>query len=147
MNKLRTAAGLLLIELLLVATTVGVLVVLIGALPNSIQLIGKSKRISIAREIATKQLESTRSTVYANLTSGNTLITSASEPRLSQLPSGSGNLMVVECIIYAPSKEKSKYCPNNEQVKIVTVTVNWNEKGATEQVKLDTLISERGINQ
>ena len=134
--RARRISGFSLIELLLLITAVGFLVILIGSLPNSIQLIGRSKHQSIVREIIAKQIEDKRAVTYINLTPGETSIT---DQRLSLLPEGSGKTLIEEC--------DASICQNSEGVKQITVTVTWKEAGKLQTTKIKTLIAEGGLNQ
>lgn len=129
-------SGFSLVELLLVITTVGFLVILMASIPNALNLVSKSKHVSLAREIATKQLEDQRSLHYTNLANGQVDI---ADSRVSLLPSGSGTVLIEDC--------SSAICTNNENTKQITVTVNWKSGGKDQNVVLKTLISEEGINQ
>jgi|SRR3989344_1627067 len=133
---MRRQRGFSLVELLLVVTTVGFLVILLASVPNALNLFSKSKNISLAREIATKQLEDQRSLNYLNLANGQTDIT---DSRISLLPSGSGTILVEDC--------SSAICTNGENTKHITVTVNWKNGSKNQNIVLKTLISEGGINQ
>jgi len=128
--------GVSLIELLLVVTTVGFLIFLVGNIPNSINLVGKAGRQSLAREIASKQIEDKRAIQYVNLANGES---SVSDVRLSSLPFASGEVIVSDC---DPS-----ICNHEENAKKVMVTITWKESTQTETVTLETLIGEGGLNQ
>ena len=128
--------GVSLIELLLVVTTVGFLIFLVGNIPNSINLVGKAGRQSLAREIASKQIEDKRAIQYVNLANGES---SVSDVRLSSLPFASGEVIVSDC---DPS-----ICNHGENAKKVMVTITWKESTQTETITLETLIGEGGLNQ
>lgn len=123
------------VELLLVVVTVGFLVFLIGSLPNSIRLVGKSSNLSTAREIALKQIEEKRELKYPNLSYGDQQIT---DSRLSLLTFGSGVVSISDC--------DPAICTQGELVKAVTVTITWQENGRDEKVTLKTMVSENGLN-
>lgn len=128
--------GVSLIESLLVVVILGSIVFLISSLPNSLMLIGKSRHISLAREIAIKQIEDKRTINYSNLVNDNSGIT---DSRLSLLPGGSGTVIVEDC--------DPAVCTNEEHIKQVLVTVNWKDNNKTQEVTLKTMIGEGGINQ
>lgn len=121
--------GVSLIELLLVIAMVGFLVLLIGNLPNSINLIGKANHQSIALKIASKALEDKRGLQYANLANGEAAL---SDPRLLKLPS-SGGLVLVE--------------DYDSTIKQVLIKVTWIENGKNQEVSLKTLVSEGGLSK
>lgn len=125
-----------LIELLFVIAAVGFLVILLGSIPNSLNLIGKSRHESLAREIAVKEIEDKRNISYINLANGEITI---SDTRLGLLPSGSGKTLIEDCDLLV--------CTNNENAKQITVTVTWKEAGKPQTTRLKTLIAEGGLNQ
>jgi len=126
--------GVFLIEILIVISIVGFLVILIASLPNSINLIGKSKHLSIAREIAVKEIEDKRAVPYINLVKGEVTI---QDPRINLLPSGKGISLIEDCAI--------PVCTNQENAKLVTVSLSWQESGKDQQIVLKTLIAEGGL--
>ena len=66
MNKEK---GISLIEVLLVVVAVVILAILISSLPQSIVTIRKSNNISLAKEIASRELDLLRRQSYTNLVS------------------------------------------------------------------------------
>lgn len=127
--------GISLIESLLVIIVVGSMVFLMANIPSAIGLINKSKHLSLASEIAAKQIEDKRSAGYENLVNGEVPI---NDSRLNALPQGEGEVEVENC---DPS-----LCTNGEQLKQVTIEVTWRDNNKTQQVKLKTLISQGGLN-
>ncbi len=124
--------GVSMIELVLVFAIAGALVFLVGSLPNSIKLIASSQKVSIAREIASKQIEEKRQLKYANLPYGEQAFTD------SRLPGSSGIVLVEDC--------NPSICSLGELAKEVTVTVSWDENGQNRKIELKTIISENGLN-
>lgn len=118
--------------MVVIAAVVG----LMANLPNAINLLNKSNHLSLAKEIASKQIEDKRAISYANLTNGSLAIV---DSRLSTLFNGSGTVLVEDCSIIV--------CPNGEHVKQITVTVNWKDNNKLQTVTLQTLIGEGGLNQ
>ena len=128
--------GFSFVEILLVIMVLGLIVTLIANLPNSITLIGSSKRYSLAKDIATKELENIRLKGYDNLGSIGT--STFSDSRLSSLASGSATLTIADCPV--------SICKNDEtDIKQVTVTLTWREKNQTRTINLATLIAEGGL--
>lgn len=127
--------GFSLIESLLVIVVVGSIVFLIASLPNSLMLVGTSRHISLAREIAMKQIEDKRTINYSNLANDNSAI---ADSRLGLLPGGSGTVVVEDC--------DPALC-NGEHIKQVTVEVFWKDNNKIQTVSLKTMIGEGGINQ
>lgn len=133
---MKNERGVSLVETLLVVVVLGLVVFLLASLPNAIMLIGKSKHLSLAREIAVKQIEDKRAQSYINLVNDSLPVNDA---RLGLLPNGSGTITVSDC--------NPAVCTNNESVKEVVVTINWLDNNKTQTVTLKTLIGEGGINQ
>lgn len=132
--------GVSLIESILIIAFAGIIVILLTNLPNAVGLINKSNHISLAREIASKQIEDKRSLSYANLTTDNSAI---EDSRISLLPQGAGTVVIELC----DSQTYPQFCPNGEHIKIVTVTINWRDNNKPQSVSLNTFIGEGGINQ
>lgn len=109
---------------------------LMANLPNAIGLIGRSRHLGLAREIAAKQIEDKRATSYINLVNDTS---SVSDPRMALLPTGSGQVLVEDCDL--------SICTNSENIKQITVTINWMENSKQQSVSLKTLIGEGGLNQ
>lgn len=128
--------GVSLIESLLVVAVVGAAVFLMANLPNAMGLVNKSRHLSLAREIAAKEIEDKRNISYINLVPDAFAIT---DSRISLLPSGSGQVIVTEC--------DPLICTSLEHVKQVTVTLQWKEGNKDQQISLKTFIGEGGINQ
>ena len=131
--------GVSLAELLLVIVAVVFLVLLLGSIPGSVNLIGRSRQQSIAREIIAREIENKRSVTYINLTPGETQI---NDSRLGFLPGGEGKTIISDC----DPLESPAICPNGESIKQITVIVSWKTAGKDTAVKVQTLISEGGLN-
>ncbi|MBI2599687.1 prepilin-type N-terminal cleavage/methylation domain-containing protein [Candidatus Daviesbacteria bacterium] len=128
--------GFSLIELLVVIVIISTIVFLLANLPNAFLLMAKSKHLSLAREIASKQIEDKRAMQFGNLVNDTTQI---SDVRLRELPNGSGTTTVADCDL--------TICTNEENIKKITVSILWKDNQKTQSVILDTLLSEGGINQ
>lgn len=128
--------GVSLIESLLVVVVIGSIVFLLANIPNALMLIGKSKHVSLAREIAVKQIEDKRVINYTNLINDSSLI---NDNRLSLLPQGTGIVEVTDC--------DPVICTQGEHIKQILVTVNWQDNNKPQTVFLKTMIGEGGINQ
>lgn len=128
--------GFSLIESLLVVVIIGSIVFLIANIPNALMLNSKSNHLSLAREIAAKQIEEKRAISFANLANDSSPIF---DNRISLLPQGSGTTVVEDC--------SSVICTNNESMKQITVTVFWKDNNKAQVITLKTLIGEGGINQ
>lgn len=128
--------GVSLVESILVVAVVGFTIILLANLPNAIGLVNKSRHLSLAREIAAKEIEDRRNISYINLVNDETAIT---DSRISLLPSGNGQVIVTDC--------DPLICANLEDIKQVTVTLQWKEGSKDQSVSLKTFIGEGGINQ
>lgn len=127
--------GFTLIELILVTALIGTLVFLVASLPNSIALMGRSQRIGVAREIASKQLEEKRELKYANISYGDQNVV---DSRLNLLPKGLGTVSVKDCDLLV--------CTQGELAKEVSVTISWKENGKDQSVTIKTLVGQEGLN-
>lgn len=134
--KINSSRGVTLIELLLVVAVIGAVVFLMANLPNAMGLVNKSRHLSLAREIAAKQVEDKRTISYINLVNDEVAI---ADSRISLLPSGNGQVITTDC--------DPLICTNLERIKQVAVTVKWKEGSKDQQVSLQTFIGEGGINQ
>lgn len=128
--------GFSLVEILLVIATASFLVILIASLPNALNLIGKSKHASIAREVASKAIEDKRAISYINLVNGQTAIV---DSRINLLPFGVGMVEVEDC--------PATICSQGENIKQIKVSVSWKEAGKNAEIKINTLIAQGGLNQ
>ena len=132
--------GVSLVETLLIIFAIGFIVLLLANLPNSMTLITKSRHLSLAREIAIKQIEDKRNISYDNLVDGDpNNPTAIDDSRLGLLPNGSGTVLVEPC--------DQTICANNEQIKAVSVKVIWTEINKQQSINLKTFIGKGGLNQ
>lgn len=128
--------GVSLIESLLVVVVIGSIVFLMANIPNALTLINKSKHVSLAREIAVKQIEDKRTINYTNLVNNSSPI---ADNRLSLLPQGFGTVEVTDC--------DPTVCTNDEHIKQISVTINWQDNNKLQAISIQTMIGEGGINQ
>lgn len=128
--------GVSLVEIILVVVAIGFIVILMANLPNALGLVTKARHISLAKELASKQIEDKRATSYTNLVNGTTPIT---DTRISLLPQGSGIVEVVDCNV--------QICTNSEEVKHIKVTVAWQDNQKEQTIMLETFIGTGGLNQ
>lgn len=130
--------GFSMVEILLSIAGIGFLVILIASLPNSIRLIGGAKYQSLAREIAAKEIESTREQSYINLVDGTQILDKTTDPRFALLPSGSGQKTIENC--------DPQICTQSELVKKIAVRINWTQENDQKKVELVTFVSQGGLN-
>lgn len=133
---MKSDRGTSLIESLLIVVMVGIIIVLMANLPNAFLLISKSKHLSLAKEVAAKQIEDKRAISFINLANGTQ---SVSDTRINLLPQAAGTVTVADC--------DASICLNGENVKRITVNISWQDNNKLQTVKLDTFIGEGGINQ
>lgn len=124
------------VELILVVAAVGFLALLINSIPSAISSISRSRHTSIAREIASKEMDYLRKQTYANLPNGEN---SFSDTALTSLPLSSASYVIESC--------SSEICQNEENAKQVKVKVSWSESGDNKSVELATIVGEGGIGQ
>lgn len=136
MTPSRNEKGVSLIESLLVVVVLGLIVFLMANIPNALGLISKSRHLSLAREIASKQIEDKRTTNYLNLVNDSSPI---SDSRINLLPKGSGEVLVEDC--------DPLICTSGEHIKQITVTVNWVDNNKNQNMAMKTFIGEGGLNQ
>lgn len=131
---MKNEKGFSLVEVILGSLIIVLVVFIILNIPPSINLIGRSKQESLAKDIILKRIELLRSTDYNNLANGTT---SLSDPRLASLPEGSGQTVIENCPV--------NICTDAEDAKKVTVKVNWKNSGDIRNLEVVTLLTEGGI--
>ncbi|MCL4367048.1 hypothetical protein M1563_02675 [Patescibacteria group bacterium] len=128
--------GVSVIELVLVTVIIAALALLVANLPSSVSSINRSRHSSIAKDIATRELEYLRKLSYDSLSNGTNNFT---DPDLTSLPKSTASYTVNDC--------QEPACINGEKAKIVTVSVAWNESGDDKTVDLSTIVSQGGLAQ
>lgn len=135
LQSFKNCYGSTLLEIIFVILIVGFLVLVVGNLPSSINLVRFSYHTSLAREIASTKINDLRAQTYANLADGTSLIT---DVKLQNLPLGTGKVNITDC--------STDVCPSQiEKTKQVTVTISWQEINAAKQIRLTTLVSQGGL--
>lgn len=133
---MKSEKGVSLVEILLVVAAVIILALLVSALPQSISSIRRSGNVSLAREIAGKQLEFLHKQPYSNLSNG---INNFSDTSLVKLPSPTATYEIDDCPL--------EICTLEETAKKIKVSVNWIESGKTQTAEISTIVSEGGLGQ
>lgn len=133
---MKSEKGVSLVEIIIVVVIIAVLALLVSALPQSIYSIRRSGNISLAREIAGKELDLLRKQPYSNLSNG---VNNFSDTNLSKLPNPTATYEIDDC--------SPEVCTLGETAKSVKVSVNWIESGKTQNVELFTIVSEGGLGQ
>lgn len=126
------------IELVLVVAAIGFLALLIGNLPSSISSINHSRHLSLARDIASKEVDFLRKETYSGLTATTDPVP-FTDPALGELSQPTAVYEVTDC--------SSEVCTNDEKIKNIKVKISWNEQGDKKTVELATLIAEGGLDQ
>lgn len=135
-SNLHSSKGFSLIEVMLFLMIVGFIILLVVNIPNSIGLIGTTRRINLAKEVVNQKIEALRLSGFENLPGNG--ISTFSDGRLSTLPSSTGEVSVEDC--------PSSICTNGEtNIKQVKVSVKWKEDRNDKNLSVTTLISEGGI--
>lgn len=133
---LQSSKGFSLVEVMLFLMIVGFIILLLVNIPSSIELIGKTRRINLAKEIVNQKIEGLRLLGFENLPGNG--ISTFSDARLTTLPSGAGEVVVEDC--------PSSACILGEtNIKQVKVSVKWKEESQDKNLNVTTLITEGGI--
>lgn len=127
-------SGFSLPEILVTIAMLGLALVVIAGIPNTVRLIGSSQKSSLAKDIVTGSIEGLRARGYDNLSNGTTSIT---DSRLNQLPDAGSSVVVSDC--------QSPVCVSGEKIKLVQVSVTWVEQGKDRDFSVTTLISKGGL--
>lgn len=128
--KIKSTDGLTLIEVLTVATLlIAVLVVMIFALTDGINAVGRSKHRNSAVTIAQEKMETIRNMSYDDITTANL----SDDTKQTQ---GLTFTRHVDVEVPAPTSEIANA---DEHIKKITVTVSWTEtRGENRNVSLIT---------
>jgi len=134
MRNLNKQIGFSLVEVIIGLSLIGMIIVVISNLPNTINLVTNSQNETKVRVVVAKKLEDIRIAGYSSLENGTTPIT---DNRLNGLTGVLASQVIVDC--------PSELCVNGELVKKVTMTVSWNESGSPKTFQIVTLISSGGL--
>lgn len=126
--------GISLVEVVLSVAMVGLIVLTIYNIPNSIRLNGSTQKTVLAKDITAKQVEQLRQNTYDNLINGTSII---SDARMTSLPLSSGTIVISDCPV--------TICTGSEQVKQAVVTVSWQDDGKVKKSQLVTFIAKGGL--
>ena len=128
--------GFTLIEIALSLVFILAMIVILLTASGTFRTTRKGNLQGVATKIASRQIENLRNTAFASLPNcpspTGCSITSAEEPDLSKLPSGSA------------TKTLDDY-EASTKIKQVLIKVNWTENTAPQEIKIETLISENGL--
>lgn len=128
--------GFSLVEIIIVISIIGLLVLLISNLPAAITTNTNSRNRSIALDVAGKKMDSLRKQTYSNLTNGSSQFTDSA---LDDIPQAAATYSIEDC--------PQVVCTNSEDAKRIKIEVTWNESGETYSVNLETIITKGGIGQ
>lgn len=126
--------GFSLVEILLVVGAIFCLGLLVAALPPAISSVNRSRHTSLAKEAASKQLNSLRQQGFANLSNGSGNFSSSALSSLNEVTA-----------VYTIEDCSPEICSHEEKTKKVMVRISWQESGDAKKVELSTLISEGGL--
>jgi len=133
---LNARSGFTLIEIALSLVFILAMIVILLTASGTFRTTRKGNLQGVATKIASRQIENLRNTAFASLPNcpspTGCSITSAEEPDLSKLPSGSA------------TKTLDDY-EASTKIKQVLIKVNWTENTAPQEIKIETLISENGL--
>ena len=133
---LNARSGFTLIEIALSLVFILAMIVILLTASGTFRTTRKGNLQGVATKIASRQVENLRNTAFASLPNcpspTGCSITSAEEPDLSKLPSGSA------------TKTLDDY-EASTKIKQVLIKVNWTENAAPQEIKIETLISENGL--
>lgn len=128
--------GVSLVELLLVFVVVISVALLVINSGPTILSVGQSRRTSLAREIASRQIEKMRKIPFDSLLLETNSFTDSA---LSSLPASSATYTVDDCPV--------SLCDEDEVMKRIRVEVSWEDSGETKTVELWTLTAAGGIGE
>ena len=128
--------GFSIVEIIIVVTIIGLLVLLISNLPTVLTVNTDSRNSSIAMEVANKKMDELRRQTYSNLTNGTAQFSDSS---LDDINKAAATLNIEDCPV--------TICTNNEEAKLVTIEIAWNEANGKKTVNLETIIAQGGMGQ
>lgn len=126
--------GFSLVEIIIGIFIVGLIVLVVGNIPNAINLVTSSQSDSKIREIAAKKMEDIRLLGYDSLANGTTPI---NDSRLDSLANSSAHTVIGDC--------PASVCSGSEAIKEVKITISWSEKGEPKTYQLVTLVGKDGL--
>ncbi len=136
-RKKNKEEGFTLIEVLVTMVILsGVLTALLSCFIYGLNIISRMKQTAIATQIIQEQLEDIRDKTYDEIVS---LETSFSNDRIDQLSTSSG----CEDASGGVAVESSE----GDDIKKITVTVQWTYRGRAQSEDLVTFITREGINK
>lgn len=125
--------GFTLIEVLLFLLVVLALVTILLSSAGSLTKTRSANLESIAAKIASCEIEGLRKLAFASLP-GSGSVGAPCDADLSKLPAGSATRTVA-----------GYGSPPDPDIKQITISVTWTEKGIAKNVKMDTLIYKYGL--
>jgi hypothetical protein len=126
-----------LVEIVIIVMIAGFIVLLLSNLPSSLKLIGVSTHESKAKDLAQKKVEDVRGTPFVNISLGTTPV---SDPGLSSLPGGSGEVLIEPCPDTICTTQAEK-----DLIRQATIKISWQEQGNQKDVQVTTLVTDGGL--
>lgn len=123
-------SGFSLIEAIIGLAIIILTITIFGGVLNTLPLTKHARNQNLAYHLAAKKIEELRNTPFSSLPPGG----SFTDPGFSDLASGSGSLTVAN---YSGSGS----------IKQLTVTISWSEGASSKNLTLETLMSDKGLNQ
>lgn len=142
-NNLTIVSGFSLIEILIALFVIVALVTVLFSSSGTLFTTRSSKLQTVAAKIASKEIENLRNIAFASLpTAGTNKPCSTTDPDLSKLKGPPTCLLDV--VNYDGKGDPPASPPTD--IKQLTVKINWKtDNGATQNIKMDTLIYRNGL--
>jgi hypothetical protein len=127
--------GISILEVLVSVAILGLVLLIVANVPQSIKLIGSSQHGSLAKDILVQEVERLRAASYDGLALGTTSI---SDGRLSSLPGVSSQETISNCPV--------SVCTGGELAKMADLKISWIEAdNKVRNVQIVTLIAKGGL--
>lgn len=127
-------SGFTLIELVITAVLMSITFLSIYSLFDTLRVVNaRANNLTLATQVAQKQLELRRNIPYNALDTGTTDISSALTPYPSLGPGRTGSIEVTET--------------DTRGLKRVNVNIDYTDRGLTKRIRLSTYVARNGMNR